>query len=186
MEDSRYIPIYNITYKNKYTGDITMDDLYEKVLILENKLRLKDKKIAELLDENDELKEDNDRLQGLYQDEHCEVLRLTEELNQLKKYKYLFEKAKEMKTKTDKWARKCLEENEELKNMLKRTVCQSECYKHKLAELYKGALEQVNDYIESDIPIKVIQDHGNIPMIYYADFQNEIKNPILNLIKEVL
>ena len=53
-----------------------MDDLYEKVLILENKLRLRDKKIAELLDENDELREDNDRLQGLYQDEHCEVLRL--------------------------------------------------------------------------------------------------------------
>lgn len=73
-----------------------MDDLYEKVLILENKLRLKDKKIAELLDENNELKEDN----GL------------------------------------------------LKDMLKRTVCQSECYKHKLADKYKKALEEIQNIHE--------------------------------------
>lgn len=74
--------------------------------------------------------------------------KLKEKLNQYKKYKFLFEQAREMKIKTDKWAQKCLSENEDLKDTIKKTVCQAKCYKHKQADKYKSALEEINILID--------------------------------------
>ena len=76
-----------------------------------------------------------------------EIKELKEEVKKLKKYKNLFEKAKEYKQKTDKWAEACLKENEDLKDSLKRTVCQAECFKHKEAEKYKSALQYIRHTI---------------------------------------
>jgi len=70
---------------------------------------------------------------------------LEEENKMLKRYKFLFEKARELKEKTDKWAQKCLAENEDLKDSLKKTVCQAECFKHKEAIKYKSALEEIRE-----------------------------------------
>lgn len=66
-----------------------------------------------------------------------------EELKKYKRYKFLFEKAKEMKEQTDKWAKECLKENEDLKDSLKRTVCQAECFRYKETEKYKAENERL-------------------------------------------
>lgn len=73
---------------------------------------------------------------------------LVKENAELKRYKFLFEKAKEFKEKTDKWAEKCLKENEDLKDTIKRFVCQAECYKHKEADKYKQTLNAIKEIAE--------------------------------------
>lgn len=73
------------------------------------------------------------------------VRSLEKRLKELERYKYLFEKARELKERTDKWAEKCLEENNDLKDSLKRTVCQAECFRYKEAEKYKSALKSIEE-----------------------------------------
>ncbi len=87
-----------------------------------------------LLEENKNLIEENERLK--------------EKIKEYKKYKFLFEKAKEFKEKTDKWASKCLAENEDLKDTIKRTVCQAECFRYKQANKYKQTLQEIKAIAE--------------------------------------
>ena len=77
-----------------------------------------------------------------------QLKRKEQENAELKRYKFLFEKAKEFKEKTDKWAEKCLKENEDLKDTIKRFVCQAECYKHKEADKYKQTLNAIKEIAE--------------------------------------
>lgn len=84
-----------------------------------------------------------------YPDCYYKQLKRKEQENaELKRYKFLFEKAKEFKEKTDKWAEKCLKENEDLKDTIKRFVCQAECYKHKEADKYKQTLNAIKEIAE--------------------------------------
>ena len=93
---------------------------------------------------------------------------LEKENKMLKRYKFLFEKARELKEKTDKWAQKCLAENEDLKDSLKKTVCQAECFKHKEAIKYKSALEEVEQEANKKI-------YGNEGRFYTsADYMTAI------------
>lgn len=95
-----------------------------------------------------------------------ENARLKEEIRQYKKYKFLFEKAKEFKEKSDKWAEKCLAENEDLKDTIKRTVCQAECFRYKQTTKYKQTLQEIKTIAEKEIYMK----------------QNNSMNKILDLI----
>lgn len=106
-----------------------------------------------------------------------QIQKLEEEFGQYKKYKFLFEKAKEFKEQTDKWAQKCLAENEDLKDSLRRTVCQAECYKHKEAERYKKVLAEIKE-ISEDFLKDVSQECANVTPMY------EVHKQILQKIKE--
>ena len=53
----------------------------------------------------------------------------------------------------------------------------------KLPQL-KQTLAAIKEIAKTDLKVKVIQNGGNCPMIYYADYSNKIQKPILDLIKE--
>lgn len=82
-----------------------------------------------------------------------EVKQLKKEIEGLKKYKFLFEKCREYYLEKEKFVRKLLNENEDLKDSLKRTVCQAECYKHKEAEKYKEKLIEIKNCVKIFDPI---------------------------------
>lgn len=100
---------------------------------------------------------------------------LKKEFEQYKRYKFLFEKAKKLKGKTDKWARNCLKENEDLKDTIKRFVCQAECYKHKEAHKYKQTLEEIREIAKDNINC----ESDKLPCPQSQDILNKI-NEILN------
>ena len=75
--------------------------------------------------------------------------KLDEELRTYKKYKFLFEKARELYLEGKEWAKKCQAENEDLKDSLKRTVCQAECFRYKEAEKYKAENEKLKEWLEN-------------------------------------
>ena len=79
-----------------------------------------------------------------------QVEELEKDLKEYKRYKRLFEKAREMKERTDKWAQQCLKENENLKDSLNRTVCQSECFRYKEAEKYKSTLKSIEELCKEE------------------------------------
>lgn len=67
---------------------------------------------------------------------------------ELMKYKTLFLKAREIYRRISKYNQQLIEENEELKDTIKRFTCQSECYKHKEAEKYKQTLKNIKSIIK--------------------------------------
>lgn len=78
-------------------------------------------------------------------------IRILEKENiEYKRYKYLFEKAKEFKEKSDKYAEKTRAENEDLKDSLRRTVCQAECFRYKESKKYKEVLEEIKEITSGD------------------------------------
>ena len=51
---------------------------------------------------------------------------------------------------------------------------------------FKKTLGEIKAILEQKLDVKLIRRNGNCPMIYNADFQNKIQQPILNKITEVL
>lgn len=72
------------------------------------------------------------------------------DLKKLAKYKTLFFKAREIYQRTSKYNQQLIKENEDLKDTIKRFTCQSECYKHKEAEKYKQALDEIENYVRDN------------------------------------
>ena len=90
---------------------------------------------------DDLVKWQNEEIQRL-KEENKELKKENEELH---KYKWLFGKAKEFKEKSDKYVKKTRAENEDLKDSLRRTVCQAECFRYKESKKYKQALEDIRE-----------------------------------------
>lgn len=71
---------------------------------------------------------------------------LQKEVKELKRYKFLFEKCRELYMDMQNQAHSMCEELEDVKDSLKRTTCQAECYKHKEADKYRASLNEVVMY----------------------------------------
>ena len=81
-----------------------------------------------------------------WQEANNEVDELQKEVKELKRYKFLFEKCRELYMDMQNQAHSMCEELEDVKDSLKRTTCQAECYKHKEADKYKASLNEVVMY----------------------------------------
>lgn len=153
--------IINSDGSRNWEANILLDNvkrLEQENAELKNILDCKNGTIETLKAENEQLKEEV-RTEKIYSSQIEELeeslnhlkqknAELKAELNQYKKYKFLFEKAKEFKEKSDKWAEKCLAENEDLKDTIKRTVCQAECFRYKQATKYKQTLQEIKEIID--------------------------------------
>ena len=89
-----------------------------------------------------------------------------QECEELKRYKSLFEKARDLWNEASKTNYKLLDEIEDLKDSLKRTICQSECYRYKEAEKLKQTLTEIKEISEN--VIKNVSDRciETTPMYY--------------------
>lgn len=67
---------------------------------------------------------------------------------ELMKYKTLFLKAREIYRRILKCNQQLIEENEDLKDTIKRFTCQSECYKYKETKKYKQSIENIKSIIK--------------------------------------
>ena len=72
-----------------------------------------------------------------------QLKRKEQECEELKRYKFLFEKARDLWNEASKTNYKLLDEIEDLKDSLKRTICQSECYRYKEAEKLKQTIAKI-------------------------------------------
>lgn len=72
------------------------------------------------------------------------------DLKKLLKYKTLFLKERKIYQRSSKYNQQLIDENEDLKDTIKRFTCQSECYKHKDAEKYKQALDEIENYVRDN------------------------------------
>lgn len=104
--------------------------------------------------------------------------RMAEDYAKLIKYKTLFLKAREIYQRTSKYNQQLIEENEDLKDTIKRFTCQSECYKHKDAEKYKQALEKIGKFINNQL-----DNFGNDVYSMDKSAINNIQD-IINNVKE--
>jgi hypothetical protein len=98
---------------------------------------------------------------------------LEKENLEYKRYKFLFEKAKEFKEKSDKYAEKTRAENEDLKDSLRRTVCQAECFRYKESKKYKEALKGIKEITSGNyesLDPQVLQEIRQI----ISEIQNEL------------
>lgn len=79
--------------------------------------------------------------------------------------------------------RKCKHEN--CNGDCTRTECGGKCSDIPNCETkrYKQALEEIREIINKELPIKVLQKNGTVPMIYYSDYMNEVKFPILKVLE---
>lgn len=73
--------------------------------------------------------------------------RMAEDYAKLIKYKTFFLRARKLYQRTSKYNQQLIDKNEDLKDTIKRFSCQSECYKHKEAEKYKQALDEIENYV---------------------------------------
>ena len=83
------------------------------------------------------------------------VVELKQQLDQLKaeneeltKYKSLFEKTRNLYNEARMHNYELLDEIKDLKDSIKRTICQSECYKHKEADKLKQTLTEIKPILE--------------------------------------
>ncbi len=76
--------------------------------------------------------------------------RMAEDYAKLIKYKTFFLRARKLYQRTSKYNQQLIDENEDLKDTIKRFSCQSECYKHKEAEKYKQALDEIENYVRDN------------------------------------
>ena len=77
-----------------------------------------------------------------------ECNQLKAENDELKRYKFLFEKARDLWNEASRQKNKLLDENKDLKDSLKRTICQSECYRYKEAEKFLQTLTEIKPILE--------------------------------------
>ena len=77
-----------------------------------------------------------------------QLKRKEQECEELKQYKSLFEKTRNLWNESRMNNYKLLDEIKDLKDSLKRTICQSECYKHKEAEKLKQTLTKIKEIAE--------------------------------------
>ena len=80
-----------------------------------------------------------------------------QECGELKRYKSLFEKARDLWNEASKTNYKLLDEIEDLKDSLKRTICQSECYRYKEAEKLKQTLTEIKEIAKVEIECKTYE-----------------------------
>lgn len=78
---------------------------------------------------------------------------LKAENKELKQYKTLYEKTRNLWNKARMNNYELLDEIKDLKDSLKRTVCQSECYKHKEADKFKQTLIEIKEMIKQGVKI---------------------------------
>ena len=78
---------------------------------------------------------------------------LKAENKELKQYKTLYEKTRNLWNKARMNNYELLDEIKDLKDSLKRTVCQSECYKHKEADKLKQTLVEIKEIIKQGVKI---------------------------------
>ena len=76
-----------------------------------------------------------------------------QECEELKRYKSLFEKTRNLWNESRMNNYKLLDEIEDLKDSLKRTICQSECYRYKEAEKLKQTLAEIKEIAEKQCNI---------------------------------
>lgn len=76
--------------------------------------------------------------------------RMAEDYAKLIKYKTFFLRARKLYQRTSKYNQQLIDENEDLKDTIKRFSCKSECYKHKEAEKYKQALDEIENYVRDN------------------------------------
>lgn len=97
--------------------------------------------LLDLMNENNELKQE------------CEALekRVQAEIHLRNKYVNLFKKARGIYLRTSKGNLRLVSENEDLKDTIKRFTCQAECYKHKEADKYKQALDEIEKFIKNQL-----------------------------------
>ena len=88
------------------------------------------------------------KLLQLLKDKEQECNQLKAENDELKRYKFLFEKARDLWNEASRQKNKLLDENKDLKDSLKRTICQSECYRYKEAEKLKQTLAEIKPILE--------------------------------------
>ena len=81
----------------------------------------------------------------LTKEEFEQLDQLKSENEELTRYKSLFEKTRNLWNEARIHSYKLLDEIKDLKDSLKRTICQSECYKHKEAEKLKQALLEIKE-----------------------------------------
>lgn len=86
---------------------------------------------------------------------NCQTFRLfqalkakEQECEELKRYKSLFEKARDLWNEASRTNYKLLDKIEDLQDSLKRTICQSECYRYKEAEKLKQTLTEIKEYLK--------------------------------------
>ena len=65
-------------------------------------------------------------------------------------------------------------ENEDLKDTIKRTVCQAECYKHKQADKYRSALEEIREFAKQQVDCYTSMKVDSTPAYEWEDVVNKI------------
>lgn len=147
----------------KDTDECFIKDLYKQLQAKEQECKklqftLKHVGLLDLMNENNELKQEYNTLEK----------RVQAEIHLRNKYVNLFKKAREIYLRTSKGNLRLVSENEDLKDTIKRFTCQSECYKHKEAEKYKQALDEIEKF-----------------MIYEFSGQNQwVKKNVLDIINK--
>ena len=102
-----------------------------------------------------------------------------QECEELKQYKSLFEKTRNLWNESRMNNYKLLDEIKDLKDSLKRTICQSECYKHKEADKLKQILIEIKEFIQSDYCTEIASCE------FCAEAGNCLNRKILQKISEV-
>ena len=112
--------------------------------------------------------------------------RKEQECEELKRYKSLFEKARDLWNEASRQKNKLLDENKDLKDSLKRTICQSECYRYKEAEKLKATLTEIKEIAENFCSESCPYKDDECDICVEDCLLDEIVNPILQKISEVL
>ena len=112
-----------------------------KVLCLQQQL-------DQLKIENEELKEKVKKYGEINVQETKDYTELKAENAELTGYKSLFEKTRNLWNESRMNNYKLLDEIKDLKDSLKRTICQSECYKHKEADKLSKTLTEIKEIAE--------------------------------------
>ena len=105
-----------------------------------------------------------------------QLKRKEQECEELKQYKSLFEKTRNLWNESRMNNYKLLDEIKDLKDSLKRTICQSECYKHKEADKLKQTLAEIKDIAEKQCVCGVycIDMKQILQKIRESEVENEI------------
>lgn len=136
---------------------LTLDDetitvqITQQQFVEYNQLKAENENLKKIIDE---AKNSNIDLKSFLvgeaiQNEYEQQLdQLKAENKELKQYKTLYEKTRNLWNKARMNNYELLDEIKDLKDSLKRTVCQSECYKHKEADKLKQALVEIKEIAE--------------------------------------
>ena len=144
LEDTEICHCYEL-YKKLKRKEQECKELKEEQAEIKKYLGISHKTILERLEELTEFRDRDGE----------EIFQLKEQLDQLKaenkelkQYKTLYEKTRNLWNKARMNNYELLDEIKDLKDSLKRTVCQSECYKHKEADKLKQTLTEIKEIAE--------------------------------------